>query len=211
MKHKTSQTLFSYWNDVRNGRPAPRRFDIEPARIGSALPDTFILEHLGPGEFRFRLAGTRLTERFGDAIRGSNFLDGWGAADRERLDRALIDLTERGSIQTVRFAAAPQGGTPVEFEILLLPLVHTRGVIDRILGSIGAVGEPEWHIKTPYTEKTLINTETIWPDGRPAAVLERADRQAPFLPHIRNARIVRQDRRQFRVYDGGLDKPSDKV
>lgn len=211
MKHKTSQTLYAYWNDVRNGRPAPRRFDIEPARIGPALPDTFILEHLGPGEYRFRLAGTKITERFGDGIRGSNILDGWGAADRERLDRALIDVTERGSVQSILFEACPPGGTPIEFELILLPLVHTRGAIDRILGSIAPVGEPEWHVKAPFTEKKLIDTECIWPDGRPQQSPTSIDRQSPFHPQIRNARIVRQDRRQFRVYDGGLDKPDNKI
>lgn len=33
-----------------------------------------------------------------------------------------------------------------------------------------------------------------------------SDRQSPFDAHVRNARIVRSDRRQFRVYDGGLSK-----
>ena len=36
--------------------------------------------------------------------------------------------------------------------------------------------------------------------------------QSPFQAHIRNARIVRSERRQFRVYDGGLSKnPTDKI
>jgi hypothetical protein len=30
------------------------------------------------------------------------------------------------------------------------------------------------------------------------------EHQAPFLPSIRQAKIVRSQRRQFRVYEGGL-------
>ena len=92
-----------------------------------------------------------------------------------------------------------------------LALRGARGAIDRILGSIAPVGEPEWHVKAPFTEKTLIDTECIWPDGRPQQSPTSIDRQSPFHPQIRNARIVRQDRRQFRVYDGGLDKPDNKI
>ena len=54
--------------------------------------------------------------------------------------------------------------------------------------------------------KRLVAHELIWPDGRPHSVVDKVDRQVPFLPHIRTARIVRADRRQFRVYDGGLTK-----
>ncbi|MHA1517659.1 MAG: PAS domain-containing protein [Alphaproteobacteria bacterium] len=31
MRQPTSNQLFAYWDHLRNGRIAPRRFDIEPA------------------------------------------------------------------------------------------------------------------------------------------------------------------------------------
>ena len=46
MQQRTNQILFAYWNDVRGERLAPRRFEIEPARIATILPETFILERL---------------------------------------------------------------------------------------------------------------------------------------------------------------------
>ena len=46
MQQKTTKVLYNYWNDVRDGRLAPRRFDIEPARISEVLPDTFMLERI---------------------------------------------------------------------------------------------------------------------------------------------------------------------
>jgi hypothetical protein len=46
-------------------------------------------------------------------------------------------------------------------------------------------------------------------EGRDRRGLDDAERQAPFLPHIRKARIVKSERRQFRVYDGGLGKSDD--
>lgn len=207
MKHKISQTLYAYWNDVRNGRLAPRRFDIEPARIGAVLPDTFILERLEGGDYRFRLAGTRLTERLGEEIRGSSLFEGWSPGDSERLARLLADLSQKACVEVVTFEATAADGRVLELEMLLLPLVHTRGAIDRILGAISVLSDEESAMGVPLAGKKLIETETIWPDGKPRGVPETIDRQTPFHPHIRNARIVRQDRRQFRVYEGGLEKP----
>ena len=48
-------------NEIRRDRMAPRRLEIEPARISDQLLDTFILERAGTSAFRFRLTGTRVT------------------------------------------------------------------------------------------------------------------------------------------------------
>ena len=77
MRSKTSQILFNYWNDVRQNRLAPKRFEIEPSRIAPILSETFILERLDWDSYRFRLAGTRICDEFGVEFRGTDFLDGW--------------------------------------------------------------------------------------------------------------------------------------
>ncbi len=43
MKLNGSIALFQYWNRLRDGRPAPKRSEVEPADIKSLLADTFIL------------------------------------------------------------------------------------------------------------------------------------------------------------------------
>ena len=63
MKQSTIQVLFGYWNEVRGERLAPRRFEIEPARIATILPETFILERLDSETFPYRLAGTKICDR----------------------------------------------------------------------------------------------------------------------------------------------------
>ena len=210
MKNKTSQLIYAYWNDVRNGRMAPQRFDIEPARIGSILPDTFILEYSRDGDYRYRLAGTRICDRFGDDTRGSSFFAGWANGDHVELLRILEDVREKACVQVLTFEATASAGEQVVFELTLLPLVHTRGSIERIMGTINCDQANEILLdQGPFTLKRLISNEVIWPDGRPHAFLNDRERQSPFLPHIRTGRIVRQDRRQFRVYEGGLSSSTD--
>jgi hypothetical protein len=206
MNNKTSQILYAYWNDVRGKRIAPRRFEIEPARLGNILPETFILECNEPGSYRFRLAGTRIIETFGAEFRGTDFLELWDDADRNLLAAQLTTLTSQGGVGALTFDAAAPDGRRVAFEALLLPLVHTANVIDRVVGCISCAAPPDWLGAARLADRHLIAHETIWPDGRPHAVLARGALQAPFLAHTREARLVRSERRQFRVYTGGLAK-----
>ena len=75
MQQPTSRQLYAYWDRVRNGRVAPRRFEIEPAKIATILPETFIVEDAGMLGYRFRLAGTKICEHFGRELRGADLLD----------------------------------------------------------------------------------------------------------------------------------------
>ena len=74
MQQPTSRQLYAYWDHVRNGRVAPRRFEIEPSMIAAMLPETFIVEGTGALGYRFRLAGTRICEQFGREVRGADLL-----------------------------------------------------------------------------------------------------------------------------------------
>ena len=170
MKQTTLQTLYSYWNEVRAGRIAPRRLEIEPSRIAGILSETFMLERIDASTYQFRLAGTRLCELFGYELRGTNFLDGWSDAGPPRARAAAVGrsasrapsalLTIEGGIDTAHRieleahpAAAPACRQPDQAH-------HRRH--ERHLGArIGSHSEP-------LRSRRLCSHEFIWPDGRPA-------------------------------------------
>ena len=206
MKQKNSQTLYTYWNEVRRDRLAPRRFEIEPSQIGAILPNTFILERSDSATFRFRLAGTAICEAFGQEFRDTNFLEGWADDDRVSLERQLAVVTQQGGVAVIDIEAFARTGQSAIFETILLPLVHTRDTVDRVLGAMTPQTVPDWMGHEVLSARKVLRSEIIWPNGRPQSVLDASHRQAPFLPHVRKARIVRSERRQFRVYDGGLGK-----
>lgn len=209
MKHPVSQTLFAYWNNLRSDRIAPRRFEIEPSSIASILPDTLILERIDPEVSRFRLAGTRITEAFGVEFRGVNILDLFGNEDRLTLQRQLSISARQGAIGCFAIKAETSTGRAVAFEMTLLPLTHTRNLIDRFVGSIAAHERPDWIGSVPLKIQRITAHDIFWPDGRSHAMIDNSHRQSPFLPHLKEARVVRSDRRQFRVYDGGLNTEHD--
>ncbi|MEQ1716474.1 MAG: PAS domain-containing protein [Hyphomicrobium sp.] len=204
MKEATSQQLYAYWNDMRSGRMAPKRFEIEPSQIAAILPDTFILERIDSETARFRLAGTRICDAFASEFRGVNIFELFGFEDRVTLQRQFAVIARQGAVGIFDIEGETETGKVARFEIVVAPLMHTREVVDRYLGSITPVAPPEWLGTETITKRRLLAHDLVWPDGRAHAMTDAMHRQAPFMPHVRNARLVRVDRRQFRVYDGGL-------
>ncbi|WP_439542685.1 PAS domain-containing protein [Hyphomicrobium sp.] len=210
MQHPATQALFAYWNEIRRDRMAPRRLEIEPARISDQLLDTFILERAGTSAFRFRLTGTRVTTRFGLDLRAQDFLGCWTDGDRALLEHHLAAITDLGRAGLftgeARLVAPDMSPLPgvCAFEMLILPLAHTGESIDRLLGIIVPLEEDTLPAHVKFHGLRLAAAEAIWPDAELYKAQGFSDRQSPLHPRVRMARIVRQGRRQFRVYDGGL-------
>jgi hypothetical protein len=209
MKHKVSHTLFAYWNEIRGQRIAPRRFEIEPSRIASILPDTFILDCSAAGIYRFRLAGTRMSGLLGRDVRDGLFTDLFQPSDHRTVNLLLKQAIEQAPVSILTTAGIPSApeASSTRFlgrtEIVLLPLYHTHDTVTRLLGSAAPLDAmPVTGPRTPLVHE-LQSHDIIWPDGRPHAILDQMNRQSPFAPENRNARIVTSNRRRFRVFDGG--------
>ena len=206
MQHPTTQALYAYWNEVRGERIAPRRFDIEPSQLGTMLAETFILECDGTVPPMFRLAGTKICESFGREFRGTTFTDMFGDQHRAGVEARINDLRAHGSVHVMDVATGGDAKREAKFEVLMLPLVHSGSSISRILGVIAAIDMPLWIGGERLGPLDVLGHERIWPEGRPHAVAEKFRNQTPLIPELAGARIVRSNRRSFRILDGGLHK-----
>lgn len=210
MKNRPSKVLYAYWNEVRGDRLAPRRFEIEPARLASILPDAFILERMGDMDVRYRLAGTRIIEQFGSDFRGTSFFDGFVLTDRRIIERQIREMVNQGGGAVFDITSTTHTGKKVTHECLILPLIHMRDVVDRFVGCISAVDAPEWLGEEPLVERSVTAYEAVLPEGVPGTVLPFPAASLQDDQHVRTARIVRSDRRYFRVYNGGLAGSDDE-
>lgn len=204
MQESVSQALYSYWNSLRGDRVAPKRFEIEPSCISGNLPDTFILERVSPSSLRFRLAGTRICEAFGIDFRGVDLFRLFEDGDARIIAQQIASASE-GAVCVFRISAGSTSGLSTEFELLILPLTHTRDTVDRFLGALTPIARPNWLGTVALTQRKLLSHELIWPDGV-ALPAEQGSNIPVLMPTIREARIVRSNRRQFRVYEGGLSR-----
>jgi hypothetical protein len=194
MQQATTRQLYAYWDKIRNGRIAPRRFEIEPAKIASLLRETFIAECTGLLAFRFRLAGTRVCQQFGRELRGVDFLSLWSLDDRDAIASLARNIVNDGAVGHGIFLARTEAGRQAAFEFLLLPLFHTGPSINRMLGSITAVEPPFWLGAEPLTAFEVTEAHLHWPDGVPAFMANGS------------AGVVRLARGRFRVVEGGLSR-----
>jgi hypothetical protein len=140
---------------------------------------------------------------FGHELRGTNFLDGWDVIDRLPLLRQFSTLVRQGSVGIVYLEIGANGEEREECEVLLLPLRHTRDAIDRVLGCFSPLQSASWLGEKPVVSKHVIANELIWPTRNSLETLSRPKGPPPLMPSSAT-RIVRSERRQFRVFDGGL-------
>lgn len=204
MQNTTSQLLYKYWNEIRGTRMAPRRFEIEPARLAAILPETFVVECEAGEGHRFRLAGTRVTEKLGFELRGRDFCDLFDAKEPQDFKLFLDSITEQGAVGVITLDMPTASKRSARFELIVLPLIHTEDRITRLLGAISTCNHEPWLGSEPLLPGRVIEKGIIWPDGRPHAVAERmVQPTSPFKQDFTLSRIVRSRRRLFRVYDGG--------
>jgi hypothetical protein len=205
MKSATNQMLFHYWNELRGTRQAPSRLEVDPAHFIEILAETFILEAGPSGTYTFRLAGTRICEQMGYELRGVDFAEMAGPTHARALEDDLTAISASGQYGVFEIECRAPNGEFVTFEALVLPLVHTQGTITRFLGAMSIVGgkRPAWLGTLPLTPMKLARNDLHWTNELPR-IVEPEPHQAPFLERNAHARIVHDNRRHFRVFEGGL-------
>jgi hypothetical protein len=166
MRQKVSIELFQYWDRLRDGRPAPKRTEIEPADIKSLLADTFILQKGALGDAVFRLAGTTLCAAFGRELKGTEFSSLWMQHDKRIVARLADGAFLTKSVVLINFEGVSCDGRSNMFELLLLPL---DGGVEhpQSLGSITPLEHPFWLGADPIAECRIASLRVIDPDREP--------------------------------------------
>lgn len=207
MQNTTSVILYKYWNEIRGGRMAPRRFEIEPARFAAILPETFVIECEPDEGHRFRLAGTRITEKIGFELRGRELSDLFEPSQHAELKPILASIIGQGGVGVLTIEMPASRGRKARLEAVILPLIHTDERVTRLLGAVSTCSHEAWLGTEPLQPGRIASSEIIWPDGRPYAVAARMapppPPPSPFKYDFARSRLVRNRRRMFRVYDGG--------
>lgn len=140
MDHPVSQALHRYWDDLRAGRDAPTRSEIDPRRIAGALESMFILEALDGGQLRFRLAGTALCDLLGMEARGLLAEAAMAPGHESQILGLGRRVLAEPAIGVMRVRALDARGTDWSGELLLLPLRSELGEMSRIIGCVAFDG-----------------------------------------------------------------------
>lgn len=180
MNQTGSITLFQYWNRLRDGRPAPKRSEVEPADIKSLLADTFILERDTRGEAVFRLAGTRLCAIYGRELKGFSFPSLWREKDQRLVSRLVHGVFEQKSVLLLTYEGISRHQRSNNFELLVLPL--DGGVeSQRCIGAVSTTEKPFWLGADPIVDAIIDTVQVVDPDREPASPQSRPAISVPSL------------------------------
>jgi len=178
MRQEATVELFHYWNRLRDGRPAPRRTEVEPADIKSLLADTFILERDSRGELVFRLAGTRLCAIYGRELKSFSFSSLWRDRDRRLMRRLLGGMLIDKSVVVVNFEGRSGGGRVMPFELVLLPLEGGEESA-RCIGLITACEHAYWLGADAIVDATVSSMRVFDPEREPLYLKTRPEVSVP--------------------------------
>lgn len=140
MIHSELRALYNYWNTLRAGRKTPLRSDIDPRDMECDARNLFILENLGGGNIRFRLAGTSIVEAFGMELRGMNARAIMSTTSRESFTALITETLEDPGAGYARLRDASDEESL--WEVSLLPLRSDFGMIDRVIGCLHPLTRP---------------------------------------------------------------------
>jgi len=132
----------AYWEALRAGRDMPKRAEIDPRGIESALEYAFILERVAPGVARMRIAGSHLHDLLGMEARGMPLTSFFEQDARLRIAGLLEEVFQTpGTAEVMMHCPASPGQPALEARMILLPLKSDLGDVSRILGCLVSKGE----------------------------------------------------------------------
>lgn len=127
IRHPNLVRLYRHWDEVRRGRAMPSRADVDPLELPELLGNLLLIDVLRePLRFRYRLIGSKLTERVKRDMTGKYFDEVPEPLYRERLyawhGGVVEEKVPRGGVTARRLLDRWE-----PYEILTLPL-STDGV-----------------------------------------------------------------------------------
>lgn len=132
----------AYWEALRTDREMPKRAEIDPRGIESALEYAFILERVAPGVARMRIAGSHLHDIMGMEARGMPITAFFRQDARIKIAGLLEEVFQTPATAEVMMHSAASADQPAsEARMILLPLKSDLGDVSRILGCMVSLGE----------------------------------------------------------------------
>lgn len=208
MLHTQTRALFAYWDRLRAGRQVPFRSEIDPRDMDCDARNLFILERLGEGNIRFRLAGSSIGDAFGMELRGMSVRAIMEGRSRESIAALVEEVLEEPGVGYARLIEDTDAAT--NWEVILLPLKSDVGAVDRIIGALHPIsGQPSQAGVTVSALKFQIDEMNIRPVDYPmpeiqsdaAPAHEFAEHQTAFEGQPSSAHLT--------SIDGGLSSGGD--
>lgn len=188
--HPSSRQLLAAWDEMRAGRPAPSRRDLDLRQVKELMSQLFIAERDKPsGGFTWRLAGTGLCSLHARELTGTDMLAGWEDFERGVFHRFLSAVTGAGQIAQFRIRFLTDRQQTFTAEMLALPMQATDASAIHILGGLFPFREAGLRHYESLAPAELTSARFITPD-----LARDADEATPAAP-MRRFQVIAGGRR----------------
>jgi hypothetical protein len=129
--------VLDYWQQKCHGRTLPRRIDIDPQELKPYLRHLFLIEVLAGAEFRYRLIGSEITERYGRNSTGRTLREIYAAtpAIADWLSDMLGAVVATGGPVLATGPLAAVNKAHIVSQSLHLPLADDGETVSMIFGA----------------------------------------------------------------------------
>jgi hypothetical protein len=159
--------LVRAFDQMRGGRTAPRREDLDLKQIRKLVPSLFIAEQAASsGDFRWRLAGTSVSTLMGREVTGSSMTDGWDRPESERIRRFLSRVSGTHKPDLLRMRFKTDRGQWILAQLAAVPLMAADGLTTQILGGLFTFSDPELKHYDTITARELVSAHEAPPQHR---------------------------------------------
>lgn len=130
------KSLYVYWQELRQGRRAPARSEIDLLRIKSILPNIILLDvEEDPRRYNFRLMGTRIVSWYGGDLTG-RYIDEVDFGGEPMFTFTILDqMVDKVVPAHMTGEYVKHDGRHIRYERLFLPMSSDGTHIDKILGA----------------------------------------------------------------------------
>ena len=132
------------WKRMCDGRMAPKREEITPSLLRTALPWIWMIDVIDGGkDFRFRIAGERVIEFMGRRLAGELLSDNLDNPFFQRMRGILIECTtHKKPIAVGPIRSNLKGKEFFEMEIVVMPLSEDGQHVTTLFGAMDLRGFP---------------------------------------------------------------------
>lgn len=138
LRSRALREAFAYWRAKCGDRAMPSRDDLDPSEMLGWLSHTLLVdvvyENDRPQDFRFRLVGTDVVERYGKEFTGRTL----SALDLDGKSPEILDeyrrTVDRSRPQYFIDEFVQHSGRPMHYERLLMPLSDDGQNINMLFG-----------------------------------------------------------------------------
>ena len=135
------RAMLEFWSDARGSAAFPSYTDIDLMTVPRLAPETFVIDSLGDGDFRYRFMGSKIDALVGGSFTGKKFSEARHGRVLEEISSFFGTVVSNGLIGVLTTSLPSETSAYRTYVRTGFPLADDHVSPNKVLGMIFPVGE----------------------------------------------------------------------